>query len=113
MKAEEKNPAVRTVDIEKQIESTSRKKSEQLDSQMTKAMGGRAARAAPGARGRSPAMVAGRGAAPAAPPARDPRPQSEHTDPMRPAGRPAGRSAVLMPACGPVLPRPTRLPTAP
>src|SRR5262249_8539097 len=33
-KAEEKNPAVRTGDIEKQLEAASRKKSDQLDSQM-------------------------------------------------------------------------------
>jgi hypothetical protein len=54
VKAEEKHPAVRTVDIEKQIEAASRKKSEQLDSQMTKAMGA----GAPGAPGAPAAGMA-------------------------------------------------------
>ena len=53
-KAEEKNPAVRIGDIEKQLEAASRKKSDQLDSQMSKAMGG----PAPGAPG-APGMPAG------------------------------------------------------
>jgi type IV pilus assembly protein PilM len=48
-KAEEKNPAVRIGDIEKKLEAASRQKSDQLDSQMTKAMPGAAA--APGAPG--------------------------------------------------------------
>ncbi len=56
VKAEEKNPAVRTIkeDTEKQLEASSLKKSEQLESQMTKALG--ATPGAPGAAGMAPAV---------------------------------------------------------
>src|SRR5262249_11546901 len=60
-KAEEKKPAVRVADIEKQLEASSRKKSEQIDSQMTKAIG--AAAGGPGAPGAGGAA----GTAPAVP----------------------------------------------
>jgi type IV pilus assembly protein PilM len=65
-KAEEKNPAVRSAppEIEKKLEDTSRKKSEQFDDQMTKAMGAGApgtpgAPGAPGAPGMAPPVSGG------------------------------------------------------
>jgi type IV pilus assembly protein PilM len=71
-KAEEKNPAVRAEDIERQLESASRKKSDQLDSQITNAVGAGGG-AAPGAGGApaaagAPAMpVPGGGGTPVPP----------------------------------------------